>query len=324
MKYPWTALSVTALTWNALPLGVALAPLALACSPSSEDGDGGDGDGDGDGTGGQLSTGGASGGSSPGSGGSMAAEEDDLDFWVNVVRLIFTSSQSVQALSPAIGEAPLDCEITESGACTVRVCPLTEPGPDDSEYRHAGQITASFDVEGETISGTMVPDERGRYTSASLEPGEFVLLGGETGTVTAQGGDIGAFNQDVVFPLVLINTLPAQSAGASEYVIEAPRSQDLVLTWDRGAPGVRYRVQRGAAIEDETSSYFLTCDFDSTPGSGTIPSQLLSRLPSGSELYTFTTQNYYQDVGDDRVLVRIATNTTVPAKDGPVEIQLTD
>lgn len=309
-----------------LSTGSAALLLMVACG-----GDGGGvqaGDGDGDGMGGvsdPSSGGSSSGGSTSNSGGTATADEDNADFTVDVFRF-FTSPyvQSVRASSPALDFTPVDCERHETDSCTVAICPITEPSEQQYTYRHAGSVTATFDIEGAPLSGVTVPNQFGYYSQATLQPADLNLGGGETGSITAEGGDVGAFSQDVTFPLLLINTNPVVENADADYLIEAPRSQDLTLTWDRGAPGITYFVQRDGDIEDGTNSYRLTCQFDSALGTATIPADLLSRMPSGSTFFTFTVQNYYQDVGDDRVLVRIVTNTTVPAKDGSVRLRLTD
>jgi hypothetical protein len=202
-----------------------------------------------------------------------------------------------------------------------RVCPIVDP-PTDPTYRHAGDVVATFEVGEETAVATAIPMLNGDYPFADLEPAEALPVGGEPGTIVATGGDIGAFEFAVDFPLLLINTVPTQ-AGPTDYEISVSRSADFDLTWDRGAPGIFYVIQL-ESFEEGTNSYRMNCDFDSTLGSGTIPAALLSQLPVDSVFDTYTVADYRQEVGPDSVRARVISATTVPERDGLLSLVVTE
>lgn len=136
---------------------------------------------------------------------------------------------------------PLDesCEIVEVGDCKATICPKAETSDDSNEVPHAGTIDASIQTE-EPISARIVPDELGDYAPADFStPGR--VLGEELGTVSASGGDIGAFTIKIMMPLLLLNTVSSNEEG---YILAA-RSSSLKLNWERGVPGTYYFVQTG-------------------------------------------------------------------------------
>jgi hypothetical protein len=206
------------------------------------------------------------------------------------------------------------------GDCVTTVCPVDESAPLGAQYRHAGEVTAVMNVADQTISAVSTPAASGKYSVTSFSP-YIPLLGQETGVVSAAGGDIGPFSQEVEFPLLLLATNEVVPNPLLGYDLEVSRAADFMLTWDRGVPGVSYRIQRNVQSDER---YRLSCAFDSSSGAGVIPGQLLSLMPTGMRLDAFTAAEQEFKVADDLVRVRVATEVTVPAKDGAVQLVLVD
>lgn len=253
--------------------------------------------------------------------GSIGEADEAADFSVDVISFVFDIDQVMRPYSPPIGGgADSSCERTEVGDCVATVCPVDEPAPLGEQYRHAGEVTAVMNAVDQTISAVSAPASSGKYSITSFSP--YVrLLGLETGVVSATGGDIGAFSQDVEFPLLLLATNEVVPSPLSGYDIEVSRVGDFTLTWDRGAPGVSYLIQRNIQSDER---YRLNCTFDSSSGAGVIPGELLSLMPVGMRLDAFTVADYEQYVSEELVRVRVATEVTVPDKDGAVRLVLVD
>lgn len=283
---------------------------------------GGTGGIDATGTGGSESGGTANGGDGTGGvDGSTSGDEEAADFSVDVISFVFDLDQVMRPFSPPIGGfAESECERTEVGDCVARVCPVDEPAAVGEQYRHAGEVTAEMNAADQTISAVSSPAASGKYPISSFSP-YAPLRGEETGVVSAAGGDIGAFSRNVAFPLLLLSTNEVVPSSLIGYDIEVSRGGDFTLTWDRGAPGVSYLIQRNIQSDER---YRLNCTFDSTSGSGVIPAQLLALMPTGTRLDAFTSATQEFNVADDLIRIRVATEVTVPAKDGPVHLVLVD
>jgi hypothetical protein len=274
---------------------------------------------DGGGTGGAEASG--TGGNGAVTGGNGTA--DSADFSVDVISFVFSSTQVMRPYSPPIGEvADSSCVKKEAGDCVAAVCPIQNPSAIDYQHRHAGEVTASMNAETQTISAVSNPAANGKYTITPFSPGGR-LLGEETGVVSAVGGDVGAFSQEVVFPLLLLATNPVVP-GAGGHDIEVSRASDFTLTWERGAEGISYLIQAKSGAQTETHQHRLNCQFNSSIGAGVISEELLSLMPVGMSLDTFTAAEYERSVGEDLVRVRVVTEVTVPAKDLAVRLLLVD
>lgn len=302
-----------------LPL-VALWALALplatsSCGRSTNDQSSGDGSG-------ASSSGSSYGAAAGGSDGADDMSVDDsVDLRVDIVSSVFSHERTMRVVASS---APLDqCEEQSDGGCVLRVCPVDHASPQTQEFRHAGQVTASFEAMEESLVAVVTPDSAGSYSLVDFEPLGPTLLGEEIGLVTASGGDIDAFAQEVTFPLLLLNTLPAVSNGL-DYEIPIPRTNDFVLTWDRGSEDIFYLLQPEDTFDDGTLRHRLSCIFPSADGEGTIPGVLLSQVPLGGVLRTYTVAQYDQTVKSDVVRVRVIAETTVPEKTGRLVLRLLD
>jgi hypothetical protein len=170
----------------------------------------------------------------------------------------------------------------------------------------AGVITIDADV-GE-FSVTLEPDSTGAYSS--MRP-TGTLQGEEVVSVVASGGEVPAFSHTVTFPLVLLLTSPVLATGES--VITASRSDDLVLTWDRGVEGLSFFIQT-------TTGVSFACSAPSTDGTMTIPAAALAALPANTTLLLMGTGVDQVTAGDYDVSVTYANGVMNPERTERMEV----
>ncbi len=180
------------------------------------------------------------------------------------------------------GPAPVGgCTITMSGGCTLTQCPPAGDGgvPMTTTLPTAGTVSISGGKRAASIS----PKTDGTYPTDSdnMKP---LYAGGETLTISATGGTVPAFSGTVVAPARVRVTSPAVPAAGSSLAIS--RSSALSFAWSGGTVG---EVTFGVYPQSATS--WVTCSFPANAGAGSIPSSLLSKLPSGSGSFNASLRN---------------------------------
>jgi len=184
------------------------------------------------------------------------------------------------------------CDTSSAGSCRVSICPGDLGG--SAQPASAGVVTVtSPEVMG---SGTISPAADGSY---SMPVFDFAQLfsGQEHINFKAAGDVVPAFESELDMPLVLLLSAPLFVKGTPG--IDAPRDQDLSLTWTRGAEGELFYLNGASARPDGLpGSVGLICQFPSTPGSGTISATLLQKLAPDSQLSLFTTNSKQITAGD--------------------------
>jgi hypothetical protein len=191
------------------------------------------------------------------------------------------------------------CQSTEMGPCRVTDCrtmtdpPNPEPPvPDPLPAPNAGLVTVRSTG---TFTADLTPDGTGIYVSSGLSG---ALVGEESVTVTAAGGDVPAFSHTMTYPLLMLLTQPEFDDVQTEYVVS--RADDLVLRWDRGSAALRIQVQSRASTAQ------LACLLEAEAGTATIPGALLSLLDQGAELMLLGVQTERVVAGDYDVSVSSA------------------
>ena len=120
------------------------------------------------------------------------------------------------------------------------------------------------------------PGDDGLYPPAV--EGRAVWIPRDALKITATGGDVPAFSQNVDAPVGLELTGPAPTAGK----IAVARTRDLTLTWTAGAGRAILSLNQ-TPFTDARASLDVLCDFDATKGTGVVPAAALSALkPPGS------------------------------------------
>ncbi|MES1186198.1 MAG: hypothetical protein ABUL60_20460 [Myxococcales bacterium] len=310
-------------------IGVLLAVNAVGCSGSTDShGSGGSGGTTaGAGDAGSSNVGGASGGiangsggtsgsahagngasgsagSSNGSAGAAGSTNTESARWgaVQMIGLLGSGASSTTQISARFGDpehpqlqAASPCDVSTFGSCTVSTCPTDYVAPDNSTVASpsAGKIAWS---DGKTFMGELSPDALGRY--APFNNNTLGFSGGESLTVSGSGGDVPAFSTTVAVPLSLLLASPVADATGH---LAWQKTQDLVLTFDRGMPGLDLYVQ--SMSNDRTSNSFLQCTFPSAPGTATIPAAAMASLSTAHKILLTTAQKQTVAAGDYSVVV---------------------
>jgi hypothetical protein len=207
------------------------------------------------------------------------------------------------------------CQRTGMGACFVTDCrvmtdppepepPLPEPLPAPT----AGVITMRSTGD---FTADLTPDGKSVYVASGAMGS---LLGEESVTVTAAGGEVPGFTHTMTYPLLMLLTQPEFDDVQTEYV--ASRAEDLVLAWDRGTPSLALGVQTLGG----TAS--LGCSFPGESGTGTISSELLAILDQGTELILLGVQTEVVMAGEYEVNVSSAGSVVTPDRTRRAKIVL--
>ncbi len=191
------------------------------------------------------------------------------------------------------------CETTTIGSCYVTECEggeLTrEPAIPDAgtiQIRSTGDFTADFLAAG-----------NGEYTATALGG---PLAGGETITITAEGGGVPAFTHTMEYPLVMMLTDPVFDDVQTEYAVS--RAFDLPLAWDRGFEGLKFQVQS----QSPGANRVLACSFPAETGAGTIDSDLLRMLDQGTQLLLLGVETDVVKAGDVEVSISSVSTVMTP------------
>ena len=152
------------------------------------------------------------------------------------------------------------CQQTTSGPCVTYSCAATGP----QMKSNAG--TLSLSVNGSVIAKPMPNPQDNSYFTDTIKfsPGD------ELG-VSASGADVPAFAMHTI-------TSPGKVTATAPATLST--SQDFTLAWSGGEPGasVTIGIARGAFNGSEG----VSCMFDATAGTGTIPKELLATIQNGS------------------------------------------
>jgi hypothetical protein len=252
-----------------LRVAISLSLLAVAAcaggAPATSGGQGTTTGGHDPGTGGQgatTSTGGAGtggGGATGGAGGAVTpqnAGQITVDSWTDV-------NSAVHFIQAAFWENPntAGCQKATIGACTYSHCP--PPGTNASSV-DAGNLVLTSPKATSTLS----PLPNHGYN----EEDDFstFFLPGETITVEASGAGVPAFTGSVVSPVFVHLSGPIDwPSGPTIH-----RMLDLDVDW-KGASTGELAVQIGIGYDS------VDCAWDVGAGHGTVPKQLLQKLPKG-------------------------------------------
>ena len=152
------------------------------------------------------------------------------------------------------------CEQTTSGACVTYTCPSVSPQMGSS----AGTLTLSINGMAIAKATPNAPDDTYFASVLAFSPGD--VLG-----VSGSGADVPAFAmQTVKSPGKVTTNVPTA----------IDTSQDFTLAWSGGEPDATVIV--GIARGVPNGSAGVSCTFDATAGTGTIPKALLATIQSGA------------------------------------------
>jgi hypothetical protein len=242
------------------------------------------------GTGGGAGASGASGGESDAAAAdeSDAADSEDSGFaakagFIGVtsrateVATVFVSSVNADFFDGPGNSFAKGCARVVAGACAFVLCDLSNGGnvaPPTGAVQSAGTLT----VGGTTPMFSLEYDAATmQYVTVPTVPNDKLLFaGGDIITFAAAGADVPAFTDTIVAPSPLVVTSPALPS--RPFSIDT--SKDLVFAWAGSSVGkISFNVftttsNGGTAV----SSSFVSCQFDASALTGTIPAALLQKL----------------------------------------------
>jgi hypothetical protein len=135
---------------------------------------------------------------------------------------------------------------------------------------------------------TLMPTSMGAYI-ASPAPAGRIFMDGETVNFSAAGmtGEVPAFTGMLTVPPSITVTMPMLMTGMTTI----PRSSDLVINWTGGSTGdVTARLLSSSA----GVTTLVSCTYQASAGTGTIPMSVMMQLAAGSGAITIgssVTQN---------------------------------
>jgi hypothetical protein len=212
----------------------------------------------------------AGGGAGGGSGGALAAvgyvvatqgKGADGTTDIGLVEAAFASSPDQLPLLPEfIYDIPdaATCTSKVMGECKIADCPQHTSLID----AQAGKITVG--------SYELNPDATDEYTglqflnTVAFKPGDSL-------TVSAEGGSVGAFTETLTVPPLITVTAPV----VTNNKLDLPLGTDFDVTWTNGGTGsVVVQILSGTS----TAGKHLTCRFDAAKGTATVPAATLAEL----------------------------------------------
>ncbi len=186
--------------------------------------------------------------------------------------------------SGTVPPTPAGCETVDAGGCTTTTCsppPASDGGTaTDGAAQTDAQPAVAPNPGRLKVSGGIFgagfyidPDRGGTYLYAS--PGTIFSPGDQLG-VAALGGALAAFpEQTVEAPPVLALTAPAGDGGK----ITVSTSQSLTFSWTGGRAGDE-TVVTATAYFTSGGLASMTCSWDASTGTATVPSDALRPLAS--------------------------------------------
>ncbi|HTL35583.1 MAG TPA: hypothetical protein VL326_20785 [Kofleriaceae bacterium] len=175
------------------------------------------------------------------------------------------------------------CTDTMVAGCDVYVCQA--PGP--TTYVSGGTVT----ITGLTQAVTMMPASDKMYAPVSSQ--QALYTGGETITVNATGADAPAFTLSLTAPARASITAPAKPSSGG---LTIDRAHDFAVSWTGGG-GKVYLYISGPSGTNST----ISCGFDASAGTGTIPAAALMMVPAGTGSFNTSSLSVKStDIGDWR------------------------
>lgn len=186
-------------------------------------------------------------------------------------------------VTTAAEKLPGDCTVLDAGACVTTSCPKATASdaaapdaaaPDAAAPPNAGTLTVTGGIFGAAGSGISI-DKAGTYYYQS--PGNVFMPGDSLG-VAGAGNEVPEFAKEtVVGPATIKLTAPAATAGK----ITIPTSADLTVTWTGGEAGAKLFFF-GNAIFTSGASANLTCQWDASTGTATVPKAALTPMAASN------------------------------------------
>jgi len=167
---------------------------------------------------------------------------------------------------------------TADGSCTdkmvngCRTFQCQASGQGSLQFMSAGNIT----ISGGSIAPVVLkPDQQGKYaqftdTKTRWNPGDKI-------TISAAGAMIPRFSSELVVPNELVIKSPTVNLGES---VKINRDKGFVAQWDPSAMSnsVAISIFQAAFNKANNTAVFLSCEFTTTAGTGTVTPDVLRNL----------------------------------------------
>ncbi|MFO0548897.1 MAG: hypothetical protein U0271_10945 [Polyangiaceae bacterium] len=162
------------------------------------------------------------------------------------------------------------CTTVEEGPCTFVSCFAPAGLPVVPPF---GAGTIEFSGGAQTVA--LTPNAQNLYSGGNDTQHYFV--DGDVVTISATGDAVPAFSSTLTAPDVV--NLTSDQLGAA-----IDSTSDLLVTWAAGPTEGSLTIMFGAYTSDATggTSHNLTCVYDITAGSATVPAAALQLLPLGN------------------------------------------
>lgn len=179
------------------------------------------------------------------------------------------------------------CTTSKTGSCTVTQCP-TGGSSDAGTPPPASAGTISITGGSKTVQ--LVPSGT-TYTAQSAQ--QKFWNGGETIEAKSTGAEVPAFDIKATAPAYVTVTAPTFPASPGKVTVN--RAQALGVAWNGGGAG---DVSVGITATTASASTSIACTFPASGGSGSVPSSVLTSLPSSPTTATIsiTTSNVTETV----------------------------
>lgn len=289
---------------------VVAASLVVACGDDGTGGAGASGGG-GDGQGGQpLGGGGASaggngsGGAADGGGGAAGGEGggggglpqlSDLRGQIVVLQGVTNAVPSYTASASFFDWSPFDCQQQQEGACVYLTC-FAPTGTGAQLSALAGDVT----ITGGVADLTLLPGVNNVYSQSDQLQNYFDA--GDSITLAATGDEVPALTSTLTAPDGITLTSNFGSLGMID------RQADLITTWEAGPTEGDVLIGIGAYVSEAggTRTHSLSCGFEISTGSATVPSAALQLMPAATGNISITSiSSELQTVGDWSLSTRL-------------------
>ncbi len=224
-----------------------------------------------------------------------------------------------------------DCTFMTMDGCDISDCFVPAPPADAGvpvdagaepdagvvEAPHAGTIV----FDGDAMDLVLSPGADGTY--ATTTGTGLLWSAGGTVSIMATGSTVPTFSQSFTGPSQASITAP--SFMTSPLMID--RAGALTLTWAEGATGtIEARITHSESTAEGTRSVAVACGFDPAAGaSGTIPSAVLERIPTGpgGSLAVRSIATALVEPGDDWQVTVELRSVALADTGGPANISIT-
>jgi hypothetical protein len=205
-----------------------------------------------------------------------------------------------------------NCQLQVMGDCWVLLCDLTDGG--QQTPTGAAESAGTITIGGTAPEFSLAFDPSTmKYAAAPPVPTDRpIFAGGETITFSASGAGVVAFSDRLVAPAPLVVTSPVLTSNA----LSVDASKDLIFGWSGSSAGMLHFNLRTATI---VASSLVSCQFEASALTGTIPAAMLQKLQKtgASTTGTLTTDHSNaKEVPAGDHLVHLAVGSIATTSDG--------